>query len=325
MLLKRLIILMSALVMCALAMTSNAGSWQQGVSIGGFNSVHIYTPGTRSPVGNGKSLLIVLHGCVQPIDNFLTANLELAAEEHGMVVAVPNAMNKAGYACWSYWHGAVSRTSADYENLITLANTMSGDSSRDIDPKQVYLSGLSSGAIMAAQTGCLAPDVFAAVAPSAGPSIGTSASGAFSCETVTSATFKSRCEAYAGTNKSYFATQIAVVGHGSSDTTVPKCYNQQNAEGYAAVYGATQAPGTITLTESAGHTADQTLWSDNRVAMLWFNNLDHSWSGGSDASGSYVSANSINFASYLGAYFIDHNKRIDRNHGPLIGNHTAVN
>ena len=95
-----------------------AGSWQQNVTIAGFNNVHIYTPDSNSSIGTGKSLLIVLHGCVQPINNFLTAKLEDAAEAHGIVIAVPDAMNKAGYSCWSYWQGAVSRTSGDYKNLI---------------------------------------------------------------------------------------------------------------------------------------------------------------------------------------------------------------
>ena len=303
---------------------SMAGSWQQNVAIGGFNNVHIYTPDTNSSIGTGKSLLIVLHGCVQPIDNFLTANLEDAAEEHGMVIAVPDAKNKAGFNCWSYWQGAVSRTAGDYENLINLANTMSGDANREIDPKQVYIAGLSSGSAMTAQTACLAPDVFAGVSPNAGPSIGTSSSGAGSCETVSPTTFKSRCESYAGSAKNHLNTQIAVVGHGTQDTTVPTCYNQQNANGYAEIYGVNQLSGTNTLTEGSGHTASETLWSDGHLSMLWFNNLDHSWSGGAGASGSYIAGNSINVASYLGQFFANNNKRVDRNSGPVISNHNAV-
>lgn len=314
-------------VLCAaiFSQPSFAGSWQQNVSIGGFNNVHIYTPDTQSSIGNGHSLMLVLHGCVQPINNYLTANLEDAAEAHGMVIAVPDAMNKAGYSCWSYWQGAINRSSGDYKNLINLANTLSGDAVRNIDPKQVYIAGLSSGAAMAAQTACVAPDVFAGVAPSAGPTIGTSSSGAIStCETVSENTFVSRCESYAGSYKDHFATQIAAIGHGTADTTVNTCYNQQNADGFAALYGVNQLSGTTTISDDATRTAEQSLWQDNRVAMLWFNNLDHSWSGGQGASGDYVAANSINFATYLGEYFAANNKRVDRNAGPEISNLTAT-
>ena len=314
------------IIICSLQTSlAQAGAWQENVSIGGFSNVHIYTPDSRSSIGSGQSLLIVLHGCVQPISNYLTANLEEAAEAHGMVVAVPDAMNKAGYSCWSYWQGTIGRSSGDYKNLIDLANTMSGDSSRNIDANQVYITGLSSGGAMAAQTACVAPDVFAGVAPSAGPTIGTSSNGAITtCETVSTSTFKSRCEGYAGSYKSNFATQIAVIGHGTADTTVNTCYNQQNADGFANVYGVTQLAGSTTVTDTAGHTADKYLWTGNRISMLWFNGLDHSWSGGVGASGSYVADNSINFANYLGTFFTENNQRVDRNDGPVISNHAAV-
>ncbi|GGZ96324.1 hypothetical protein GCM10008090_00690 [Arenicella chitinivorans] len=303
-----------------LPLTVQAGSWQQNVSIGGFNSVHIYTPDSISSVGDGRALMIVLHGCVQPISAYLTANLETAAEDYGMVVAVPDAMNKAGFSCWSYWQGAINRNSGDYANVISLANTMSGDASRNIDADQIYIAGLSSGATFAAQAACVAPDVFAGVASSAGPTIGTSSSGAIStCESVSSNTFVARCENYAGAAyQSYFNTQLAVVGHGTADTTVNTCYNQQNANGYAALYGVTQQAGTVTLSEGNGQTASLALWSANRVAMLWLDDLDHSWSGGAGASGSYIGAASINFAHFLGDYFAQNNLRVSRNQAPEI-------
>lgn len=300
-----------------------AGSWQQNVSIGGFNNVHIYTPDSQSPVGNGKSLLIVLHGCVQPINNYLTAQLETAAEEYGMVVAVPDAMNKAGFSCWSYWTGSKSRTAGDYKNLIDLANTMSADSQRSIDPNQVYIAGLSSGAAFASTTACVAPDIFAGVASSAGPTIGTSSSGALNtCEVVSPNTFKSRCDSYAGSFQNNFDTQLAVVAHANNDPTVDDCYNQQNANGYAKVYGdLSQLPGSSIVSDSNGKTAEQFLFENNRIAMLWFDQaVGHAWSGGQGASGGYISDQAINFASYLGQHFSENNLRVDRNQAPEFSN-----
>ncbi|QKX18397.1 PHB depolymerase family esterase [Microbulbifer sp. YPW1] len=303
------------------AMAASAGSWQQGQSIGGFNSVHVYTPDSVSSIGDGKALLIVLHGCVQPTNNFLTANLEVAAEQYGMVIAVPDAMNKAGYSCWSYWQGTKSRSSGDYKNLISLANAMSGDASRNIDPDQVYIAGLSSGAAFANTTACLAPDVFAGMGISAGPSIGTSSNGALGpCE---QADVTARCNTYAGSYKSHFATQVASIAHGDADTTVNQCYNEQNSDGMAGVYGVAKLSGTNTISEGSSRTAEETLWEDGRVSMLWLNDVDHAWSGGEGASGGYISPNSINYASYLGQYFTANNKRVDRNTGPEITNLAA--
>lgn len=298
-----------------------AGSWQQNVSIGGFNNVHIYTPDTNSSIGDGKALMLVLHGCVQPISNFLTANLEDAAEAYGMVIAVPDAMNKAGFSCWSYWQGTKSRNAGDYQNLISLANTLSSDSTRSIDPDQVYIAGLSSGASFANTTACLAPDVFAGMGISAGPSIGTSSNGALGpCET---ADVKTRCESYAGSYQSHFVTQIASIAQGNNDSTVNQCYNTQNSDGMAGVYGVSQLSGENTINEGA-LTAEETLWQDGRVSMLWLNGADHAWSGGAGASGGYISNASINYASYLGNYFSQNNQRVDRNAGPDISNHTVT-
>ena len=310
---------LALLLLASIPVTAVAGAWQQDQSLGGFNNVHIYTPDSTSPVGNGRALLLVLHGCTQSIDAFLTANLEDAAEAHGMVIAVPDAMNKAGFSCWSYWQGAISRNSGDYANLIGLAQALTGDSSKSIDPDQVYISGLSSGATFAAQTGCVAPDIFAGVAPSAGPTIGTSSSGAIgTCESVSPAQFENRCRSYANASvETFLDSQVAVVAQGDNDNTVSTCYNQQNADGYAQTYGVSQLSGTTIISEGSG-TADKTLWQDGRVAMLWFDGLDHVWSGGSGASGSYIGGGSINFATYLGEYFTANNPRIDRNEAPEV-------
>lgn len=312
---------MAALLICLVGFSSlaPAGSWQQNQSLGGFNNVHVYTPDSISPVGQGRALLLVLHGCTQSINAFLTANLEDAAEAHGMVVAVPDAMNKAGFSCWSYWQGVISRGAGDYANLIGLAQALAADPAKAIDPDQVYISGLSSGATFAAQTGCVAPDIFAGVAPSAGPTIGTSSNGAIgTCEVVSPSQFESRCRSYASAAvEPFLDTQLAVVAQGANDTTVDTCYNQQNANGYARTYGVSQLPGSTLISEGSG-TAEEMLWEDGRVAMLWFNGLDHVWSGGAGASGSFVGSGSINFASYLGGYFAANNPRIDRNEAPEI-------
>lgn len=234
-----------------------------------------------------------------------------------MVVAVPDAMNKAGYSCWSYWQGTKSRTAGDYKNLISLANTLVANNSHNIDAKQVYIAGLSSGAAFANTTACLAPDVFSGMGVSAGPSIGTSSNGALGpCE---SADVQARCQSYAGSYASHFATQVASIAQGDKDTTVNLCYNTQNSDGMAALYGVNQISGTNTITEGS-LSAQETLWDNGRVSKLWLTNADHSWSGGVGASGSYVTGSSINYADYLGTHFAKYNNRVDRNQGPALSN-----
>ncbi|WP_258544420.1 extracellular catalytic domain type 1 short-chain-length polyhydroxyalkanoate depolymerase [Alteromonas lipotrueae] len=312
--------LLASMVCLFTSLGVSAGSWQQNVAAGGFNNVHIYTPDTQSPIGEGRALLVVLHGCTQSISAYLSANLEEAAESYGMVIAVPDAMNKAGFSCWSYWQGAKSRSAGDYANLLSLANTLTADSSYGIDADQVYIAGLSSGAAFANTTACLAPDVFAGMGISAGPSIGTSSSGAIgSCEYADVAT---RCQQYAGSYTASFDDQIASIAHGDADTTVDTCYNRQNAEGMADVYGVSELAGN-SIIGATGRTAEEVLWQEGRVSMLWLNGVDHAWSGGDGASGSYINGSGINYASYLGQFFIDNNKRVDRNQAPVLSGVTA--
>ncbi len=312
---KNVVRVISLLWLGLMAQSTYAGSWQNNQSVGGFNNVHIYTPDGVSSVGNGRALLVVLHGCTQSIDAYLTANLEDAADAYGMVVAVPDAMNKAGFSCWSYWQGTKSRNSGDYQNLISLANTLSADTAYNIDSDQVYIAGLSSGAAFANTTACIAPDVFAGVGVSAGPSIGTSSSGAIgSCE---HANVAQRCQQYAGSYSGELNTQVASIAHGDADTTVDQCYNRQNAEGMAAVYGVNELPGS-TVIGSGSRTAEEYLWEDGRVSMIWLNGIDHAWSGGQGASGSYINGNGINYAMYLGQYFLENNARVNRNNPPQV-------
>lgn len=112
--------------------------------------------------------------------------------------------------------------------------------------------------------------------------------------------------------------------NGGADTTVNTCYNQQNANGFAQVYGSTQQAGTNVISDGINHNASETLWSNNRIAMLWFDNLDHSWSGGVSASGDYIADDSINFANYLGMFFTNNNQRVNRNNAPSITTHNAI-
>lgn len=314
-------LLMGVMLSGCLCVPAQAGSWQQNVAVGNFSKVHVYTPDSLSPVGQGRSLLVVLHGCTQSIDAYLSANLEEAAEQYGMVIAVPDAMNKAGFGCWSYWQGAKSRTAGDYANILSLVASMKSSGSYAIDDDQVYVAGLSSGAAFANTTACIAPDIFAGVGVSAGPSIGTSSSGAIgSCEYADVAT---RCQQYAGSYSGALDDQIASIAHGDADTTVDTCYNRQNAEGMAGAYGVSELSGSNQL-GGGSRTAQEFLWESGRVSMLWLNGVDHSWSGGAGASGAYVSGSGINYAAYLGEYFAVNNKRVDRNQPPILTNISAT-
>ncbi len=285
--------------------TANAGSWKTE-SVGGFSKVHIYTPDTTSPIGDGKSLMINLHGCAQEASVLKGANFEDAAEQYGMVIALPDAQYKEGFACWGYWTGGINRNSKDYKNVISLAQTLSADSARDIDANQVYVSGLSSGGAFAMTVGCLAPDIFAGMGLDAAPSAGTSSSGAVGGQESNPKQTASRCESYAGVHRPYFETQLTSTAFGTSDHTVSQGYAEQNAEAMAIVYGVSKEDSS-----DIGDGATETLYTDNRITKVEMEGVDHAWPSGPGGTGQFVSSKSINYGVYLAKYFAENNMRVN--------------
>jgi poly(hydroxyalkanoate) depolymerase family esterase len=299
---RRIFLVLFAVSIMIGANVSGAAT-EENRRLGGFNSVIIYTPTTQSPLG-GRSLMLVLHGCTQPNTAFRTANLQAAADKHGMVIAVPDAAHKAGFACWDYWTGAPNRNLKDYKNLIALANAMVADSKYQIDKDQVYIAGLSSGGAFAMNTGCLAPDVFAGIGLVGSPSAGTSSSGAIGVQEGSPQIIRQKCESFAGVNKPHFQTQITVSAFGTGDYVVSKGYGPQNASAMALVYGHSD----VSVSENLPK-ANVKVNSQKTVALVELIGESHAWPGGPGASGSYIGSASINFADYLAGFFNANNRR----------------
>ena len=174
---------------------------------------------------------------------------------------------------------------------------------------------MSSGAAFAMTMNCLAPDVFAGVGMFAGPSVGTSSNGV-STKDVKESTVeetKSRCETLAGSYSYGFSNQIFSIAYGSADEIVNLGYNIQNANAMAQVYDRT---GTYPdNTYSTSPLVTETLWTQGRVSLLELDGLGHAWAAGDGASGTYISGSHINYALYLGNYFMTYNRRVMRTEG----------
>jgi poly(3-hydroxybutyrate) depolymerase len=144
------------------------------------------------------------------------------ADQYGAVILAPNATgNVSGSHCWDYSRTSHSRTTGHEGVLLDLINRFVSNSQYAIDPKQVYVAGLSSGGGETMVLGCLAPDIFAGVGINAGPPPGTTTLQIGSVPSgYTATTAANNCKALAGSNAA-FSTQIAGVIWGTSDYTVP--------------------------------------------------------------------------------------------------------
>ncbi|MCA9716335.1 MAG: PHB depolymerase family esterase [Myxococcales bacterium] len=297
--------------------SAGAAGWEQRV-VSGMDT-HVYTPDALSPVGDGRGLLIVLHGCVQTAAQLRSlGNLEAAADGFGVVVAVPQVPNGGVYAgCWDYYGANHSRDNRHNDDLLGLVDELSSEPGLAIDLDQVYLSGFSSGGGQAIATGCLAPDVFAGVGIAAGPSLGTEAVEIGFVST-TSEAAAALCETLAGPASADFATQLTAVHTGTFDFTVAQDYAQINAEAFATRYGPglTESPLDVASLEGFEPAGEGTWWSDAdgpRIAKMTITGASHAWPAGSGAGGvtSFVEAKGVNYGWFLAEFFTMNNRRVE--------------
>ena len=271
--------------------------------------------------------MVNLHGCSQTGDLFRErGNWEATAEEFGMIVALPTVPNGGKIAgCWDYFgKPSISapstprhtRQNRDNDNVLALVDRLLGDDTLGVDPKQVYLSGLSSGGGETMVLGCLAPDVFAGIGIVAGPSLGTGANEIGQRPPVSRDQVLGLCKSLAGANAEHLATQVTSVAFGTSDFTVNQAYNRLNAEAMAEIYGATPS-GTFDLSGLPGFQpqGQGSLWSDKkgpRVSLVQITGMGHAWPAGSGpgAERNFIASRGPDYPAYLTKFLTDNNRRL---------------
>ncbi|MGZ5781497.1 MAG: extracellular catalytic domain type 1 short-chain-length polyhydroxyalkanoate depolymerase, partial [Burkholderiaceae bacterium] len=299
-----------ALSASAFALTPGSGTWVKETATYGppnLPDAYVYVPSNASPtvLAGKRALMLSLPGCTQSSANIINKgfNWETTAEQYGMVVvaaSIPSGGQRTA-GCWD-WVGAQTRTGRDVVPLIALVKAVMGRSNLDIDPNQVYVSGLSSGAAETHIMGCTYPDVFAAVIPNAAPALGSGAYDIFSDPTITAQQVADNCKSYSGNNyNSYFNTQLFANVYGSADATVKPTHNVRNRDGMKILYGANTSAGTVTVQGGSGGNGTVDLWKDGngkiRIGNQVVNGMTHGWPAGAGGSGggTYVFYNYVNF------------------------------
>lgn len=282
-------------------------------------SVEIYTPAGQSPIGEGRALMLGLHGCAQTGANLRQYGaFEQTAEDFGMVLALPTVPGGGVIAgCWDYYGAAHDRTTGHNAPLLELTETLRDDASYGIDPAQVYLTGFSSGGGQALIVGCLAPELYAGVAISAGPSLGTTVAQIAQVGTTVEQTV-ALCQQFAGTHASEFATQLAITFTDTQDFTVAQGYAQINADMYATLYGggAMLTTGELDVASLPGtNPAGTGLTYDDgdgeRIAFVTSMGVGHNWPAGAGMGGGtvYVANSGLNLAYFAAETFTANNRR----------------
>lgn len=291
----------------------------------GEMDTRLYMPSSDPLMDGKRALYVVLHGCIQNADAYVTAGgFDQVAEEYGMIVAVPNVPDGGKIAgCWDYYGDSHTRSNKHNKNVLQLVSALISDTRLNIDPNQVYLAGLSSGGGQAYVLAALAPDVFAGVGINAGPALGTTSFQIGSCpDGYTASQQVKKANDLAGSYKRHFDSQLVAIAHGTSDDTVGQCYADLEFNAFASLYGAgTHLTFPVSDLEGVNPGGTGELYADDqgpRVSLIMVQGMGHAWPGGTGTRASFIEADNVNWAAYTTQFFFDNNRRVSGNNAPDV-------
>jgi len=128
----------------------------------GTRRYKLYRP--RANEERAAALLVMLHGCTQNPDDFAVGTrMNHLAHEHGVMVVYPEQTSKDNQLkCWN-WFNPGDQQRDRGEPAIIAGLTSKLIAKHNIDPRRVYVAGLSAGGAMAAILAATYPEIFAAV------------------------------------------------------------------------------------------------------------------------------------------------------------------
>ena len=312
----------------AQALTPGSGTWVKETATYGtpnLQNAYVYVPKNANPavIGGKRALMLTLHGCGQTADgNVINKkfNWDATAEQYGMVIVAPTvpsgtSSTRTSSGCWDWFGSNHNRTSRDAVPLKKLIDAVKSRANLDIDIKQIYITGLSSGAGETHVIGCTFPDYFAGIGENAGPALGSGAYDIFGAPKVSASQIVTYCKAMNGNNSTYNAyynTQLYNTVYGTNDNLVNPAHNVRNAEGMRQLYGTTSSSSSFTVSGGGSGTMYKDANGKERVSLISVSGMSHAWPAGSGGSGGgqYVDYTKINYPVWITAWFFNHNLRV---------------
>ena len=303
--------------------------WANDTTHGGALSGYYYWPATQPVLAGQRALILVLHGCSQTaggdvINSSTDAgfNWKAVADQYGAVILAPNATgNVYGTHCWDWAATNRSRSYGHTAVLLDLVKRFLSNPQYAIDPKQVYVTGLSSGGAKAMVMGCTAPDVFAGIGISAGPAPGvTTTQISLVPSGFSSTTAANNCRAMAGNALEYFSTQVTGVIWGTGDYVVAQGYGPLDAAAMRQVYGGTFTQGAATTVPGSGSNVQYTDANGKvRTSQITVTGLAHAWPAGAGGqNANYVSSTRVNYPAFITDFWFANNLRVAQLPAPTM-------
>ena len=244
----------------------------------------------------------MLHGCTQEAQDFARGTrMNVEAERAGALVLYPTqprAANQNG--CWN-WFRPEDQRAGGGEPALLLAMVRQVTATQAVDPRRVYVAGLSAGGAMAALLAREFPQVFAA----AGVHSGLAAGAAHNMMGALSA-MKSGAKGYQPGGHGAQRAVPHIVFHGDRDATVHPRNGEQLLSAAAPHGKAETASGTSRDGQRYTRTIVRAADAGEVQAEHWLlHGAGHAWSGG-DARGSHTSAAGVNASQEMLRFFMEH-------------------
>lgn len=163
-----------ALTAPALAITPGQVEQRTYTNAAGSRTYSLYVPTSGAA---GKPLMVWLHGCSGADPAQMGSSLPQVAEELGFTLVAPVQPSSANVGqCWNWFSDADMHRGAG-EPSILAGITTSVRNEVGSDPSRVYVGGYSAGGAMTSVMAATYPDLYAAIAPSAGAPYGFDPTG----------------------------------------------------------------------------------------------------------------------------------------------------
>ena len=253
-----------------------AGRHVRGIHANSFGkrAYKMYIPARNAH--EQRPLIVMLHGCKQNPDDFAAGTrMNALADEHGFIVVYPEQPATANASrCWNWFQTEDQQRERGEPSLIA-GITREVIAQYDVDPRRVYIAGLSAGGAMAEIMAHTYPELYAAVGVHSGLPYAAAhdVGSAF-------AAMRGRGRRPGPQCGESMSPVPAIVFHGDVDTTV----HPSNGE-------RTFASRTVESGEESGRPYTRTIQAgeSGKPAMEhWLiHGAGHAWSGGS-SNGSYA-------------------------------------
>lgn len=142
--------------------------WQKYIhsNSAGTLSYFVYTP-LNYRVGKPVPLILMLHGCTQTaVELAAGTRMNELAEQHHFIVVYPQQTNNNNRSlCWNWFEPSNQvRDHGEPAIIAGIVQAIQRNTARwTIDPRRIYVTGLSAGGAMATILGIAYPELFASI------------------------------------------------------------------------------------------------------------------------------------------------------------------